>query len=108
MPLVKFPKCFLWGVATSSYQVEGAWNEDGKGEGIWDHFTHLPHHIPPSAAFLFGCDPPADSIGFHFVERGDQAGKAINSTSDSTAKTFFTAKTAHRPDVLRERTRRYS
>jgi beta-glucosidase/6-phospho-beta-glucosidase/beta-galactosidase len=89
----------LWGVATSSYQVEGAWNEDGKGEGIWDHFTYLPHHIPPSAAFLFGCDPPADSIGFHFVERGDQAGKAINSTSARATSiypfgsmiTFFTA-----------------
>jgi beta-glucosidase len=37
-----FPKGFLWGSATASYQVEGAVKEDGRGPSIWDTFSHIP------------------------------------------------------------------
>lgn len=35
-----FGKDFVWGTATASYQIEGAWNVDGKGESNWDYYTH--------------------------------------------------------------------
>lgn len=40
-----FSKNFVWGAATSSYQIEGAASEGGKGESIWDRFCHVPGNV---------------------------------------------------------------
>lgn len=45
MNKLSFPKDFIWGVAASAYQIEGAWNEDGRGISIWDTFSHLPGKV---------------------------------------------------------------
>jgi len=42
---MKFPKDFVWGVATAAYQVEGAWKEADKGLSIWDAYAHIPGKI---------------------------------------------------------------
>jgi beta-glucosidase len=51
-----FPKGFFWGAATASYQIEGAWNEDGKGESIWDRFAHTPGNIKNGDTGDIACD----------------------------------------------------
>lgn len=42
---IQFPEEFIWGAATASYQIEGAWNKHGKGESTWDRFAHTPGKI---------------------------------------------------------------
>lgn len=52
----RFPDGFFWGMATASYQVEGAWNEDGKGESIWDRFSHTIGKVKGGATGDVTCD----------------------------------------------------
>ncbi|MFN8482157.1 MAG: GH1 family beta-glucosidase [Anaerolineae bacterium] len=43
--MITFPKDFVWGTATASYQIEGAVDADGRGVSIWDTFSHTPGKI---------------------------------------------------------------
>jgi beta-glucosidase len=56
MKTARFPADFSWGTATASYQVEGAWNEDGKGENIWDRFAHTTDRITDGDTGDVACD----------------------------------------------------
>ena len=51
-----FPRDFVWGAATASYQIEGAWDENGKGESIWDRFSHTPGKVQDGDTGDIACD----------------------------------------------------
>ena len=53
---MSFRKDFVWGAATASYQIEGAWNEDGKSPSIWDEFTHRGGKIEDQSTGDIACD----------------------------------------------------
>ncbi|MBY0356633.1 MAG: beta-glucosidase [Candidatus Obscuribacterales bacterium] len=54
--IFNFPANFAWGAATSSYQIEGAWNKHGKGESIWDRFSHTAGTIADGSNGDTSCD----------------------------------------------------
>ena len=51
-----FPDRFVWGAATASYQIEGATLEDGRGESIWDRFSHTPGRVRDGDTGDVACD----------------------------------------------------
>uniref|UniRef100_UPI00192A338A family 1 glycosylhydrolase n=1 Tax=Escherichia coli TaxID=562 RepID=UPI00192A338A len=52
----QFPRHFTWGVATSSFQIEGAAHADGKGESVWDRFCRQPGAIADGSNADLACD----------------------------------------------------
>ena len=53
---LKFPDGFVWGAATASYQIEGAHDADGRGESIWDRFSHTPGKVLNGDTGDVACD----------------------------------------------------
>lgn len=53
---IEFPENFVWGVTTASYQIEGAVKEGGRGETIWDRFSHIPGRVLHSDHGDIACD----------------------------------------------------
>jgi beta-glucosidase len=53
---MRFPSGFVWGAATSSYQIEGAAFEDGRGESVWDRFCRTPGRVAGGATGDHACD----------------------------------------------------
>ncbi|MFN2110598.1 MAG: ribonuclease P protein component [Anaerolineae bacterium] len=53
---ITFPQDFVWGAATAAYQIEGAWDEDGRGESVWDRFAHTPGHVLHGHTGDVACD----------------------------------------------------
>ena len=51
-----FPDGFVWGASTSSYQIEGAVEEDGRGKSIWDVFSHTPGRVKNGDTGDVACD----------------------------------------------------
>jgi beta-glucosidase len=75
MARIEFPKNFRWGAATASYQIEGGWNEDGKGESIWDRFAHTPGRVRDD----MNGDRAADS--YHRIEEDVALLRELNLSS---------------------------
>jgi beta-glucosidase len=71
----QFPEEFIWGAATAAYQIEGAWAEDGKGESIWDRFSHTPGNVKGAATGDVACD------SYHRYKEDIALLKALNLTS---------------------------
>ena len=51
-----FPEDFVWGVATSAFQIEGASDADGKGPSIWDTFCQVPGAIADASDGSVACE----------------------------------------------------
>jgi beta-glucosidase len=66
-----FPSDFLWGTATSAYQIEGAVKEDGRGPSIWDYYAHIPKTIADHS----NADVTNDS--YHLYKKDVQLMKAL-------------------------------
>src|SRR5512143_737445 len=56
MSVPRFPAGFLWGAATSAYQIEGSPLADGAGPSIWHRFAHTPGRVAGGDTGDVACD----------------------------------------------------
>jgi beta-glucosidase len=56
MAIIQFPQDFKWGAATASYQIEGGFNEGGRGTSIWDTFSKTPGKVKNGDNGDIACD----------------------------------------------------
>ena len=70
-----FPSTFLWGTATSAYQIEGAVKDDERGQSIWDHHAHTPGTILDHSNADHACDH------YHRYKEDVQLMKAMGATA---------------------------
>ena len=64
--MTRFPADFVWGAATAAYQIEGAVDEGGRGESIWDRFCATPGNVRAGDSGAIACDfyhRHADDVG---------------------------------------------
>src|SRR5580698_8706236 len=56
MTSTAFPPGFVWGAATAAYQIEGAAHSDGRGQSVWDTFSHTPGKVRRGDTGDIACD----------------------------------------------------
>jgi len=65
-----FPKDFRWSLATAAYQIEGAVNEDGKGQNIWDTWVHQRYSEDSTKCNIENCDTADIACdSYHHLDR---------------------------------------
>jgi hypothetical protein len=92
-----FPKDFVWGFGTAAYQVEGAWNEDGRGRSIWDTFSGAGGATPNDGHEVLGDNGDVACDHYHRFKE-DVALMASVETSRPEQQTRTAAQTCAEPN----------
>ena len=90
-PAHAFPSDFVWGVATSAYQIEGAAALDGKGPSIWDSFCRVPGAI---AGASNGDTGGGGNINDHSHSHGHGHGRSVTICNNNPTPTPATSTAA--------------